>query len=522
MKMGCFENQIDFMPWLEKTETDWKQQEKIQKELKENYNCHFGKDVFVSELSNIYGVKNLTLGDKSIICAESLFRDIDVTAGVNCSFNTHCYLQGKITIGDNVRIAPKVSIIAMNHGHQDPYKNIVDQEHSFKGITIGDDVWIGAGAVILDGVNIGSHTIVAAGAIVTKDIPEYSIAGGNPAKVLRDRRTNFTPTKKSLGDQVQSFSAKVKDCYQDVIKKYYIEKSGMYSNIIGGEPTVRPICDAVEVMAMFEGLEALKNKDEIIQKIQSLQSDTVDYNVLTVGYSLEVLGSHIARPFGELEEIQKDVSGWLLRQGWNENPWYAGDHVDCLGTATYQNKKYFNTSHIENELFGWLNIHANPVTGMWGSDNNGDFQLPVNGFYRLTRGTYAQFGMKLPYPEVSIDTILRHSRNTKYFNENCGNACNVLDIIHPLWLCAKQTNYRKKEGEAFAQAQIKRILSNWQEGLGFSFELEKTETPTLQGLEMWLSILYLLCDYVGISNNLCYRPKGVHRLENPISIIDPV
>ncbi|MCX7009570.1 MAG: DapH/DapD/GlmU-related protein, partial [Kiritimatiellaeota bacterium] len=57
------------------------------------------------------------------------------------------------------------------------------------GITVGDNAWFGAGAKVLDGVKIGAHSIIGTGAVVTKDIPEYSIAVGLPAKVIRDRRT---------------------------------------------------------------------------------------------------------------------------------------------------------------------------------------------------------------------------------------------------------------------------------------------------------------------------------------------
>ncbi|HCJ6120959.1 TPA: hypothetical protein NU536_004190 [Escherichia coli] len=59
---------------------------------------------------------------------------------------------------------------------------------TFKGVTLGNDVWVGANAIILDGVNIGNHSIVAAGAVVTKSFPPYSILAGNPAKRVRDRR----------------------------------------------------------------------------------------------------------------------------------------------------------------------------------------------------------------------------------------------------------------------------------------------------------------------------------------------
>ena len=144
---------------------------------------------------------------------------------------------------------------------------------------------------------------------------------------------------------------------------------------------------------------------------------------------------------------------------------------------------------------GWLLTNVHKQSGVWGTPSaHGDWLQPVNGFYRLTRGTYAQFGLPLPFPETSIDTILRHTRNRDYFREDRGNACNVLDIVHPLWLCGLQTEYRQGEIEAWATNQLKRVLAKWTDGKGFSFDLEQGASSkgqcSLQGSEMWLSIVY--------------------------------
>ena len=72
---------------------------------------------------------------------------------------------------------------------------------------------------------------------------------------------------------------------------------------------------------------------------------------------------------------------------------------------------------------------------MWGSATAERGLLPVvNGFYRASRGTFAQFGTPLPYPERVIDTVLRHARDPRWFAPVARNACNVLDVAHPLWL----------------------------------------------------------------------------------------
>ncbi|MBI5233963.1 MAG: acyltransferase [Deltaproteobacteria bacterium] len=112
-----------------------------------------------------------------------------IRMGENCSVNPFAILYGHggLEIGDNVRIAPQVVIAPMNHGFKDLESPIRQQDITGKGIKIGDDVWIGAGAIVLDGVTIGEGTVIGAGAVVTKDIPPYSIAVGVPARVIKKR-----------------------------------------------------------------------------------------------------------------------------------------------------------------------------------------------------------------------------------------------------------------------------------------------------------------------------------------------
>lgn len=118
---------------------------------------------------------------------ESVGGYIDI--GEDCSIKEYCLLYGTggIEIGNFVRIAPRVSIIAENHNMRDPNIPIYRQEISYKGIKIGDDIWIGANCVILDGIQIGSYSVIGAGSVVTCNIPSYSIAMGNPAIVKRRR-----------------------------------------------------------------------------------------------------------------------------------------------------------------------------------------------------------------------------------------------------------------------------------------------------------------------------------------------
>jgi acetyltransferase-like isoleucine patch superfamily enzyme len=111
----------------------------------------------------------------------------NITKGNRCApgMMQGCYIQATngINFGDNVLIAPNVVIISANHDVDDY------NEHSIaRPIQIGDNVWIGANAVILPGVQIGSNVVIGAGSVVTNDIPSNVIAAGNPCKVLSDKQ----------------------------------------------------------------------------------------------------------------------------------------------------------------------------------------------------------------------------------------------------------------------------------------------------------------------------------------------
>ena len=104
------------------------------------------------------------------------------------SINRNTVIRGYFRIGKNCAIAPNCSIIGINHGFSDLATPIKKQPLTSKGgITIEDDVWIGANCVILDGVVIGKGCVIGAGSVVTKSIPAYSIAFGNPCKVFKSR-----------------------------------------------------------------------------------------------------------------------------------------------------------------------------------------------------------------------------------------------------------------------------------------------------------------------------------------------
>ncbi|WP_298718256.1 DapH/DapD/GlmU-related protein [uncultured Oceanisphaera sp.] len=113
-------------------------------------------------------------------------RGANVSIGKNSGLGEGTYITtlGEVIIGDDVMIGPQVMILTGGHEYKDPNVLLREQNQSVKSVFIGDDVWIGARAVILPGVSIGNRAIVAAGAVVTKDVENNMIVAGNPAKII--------------------------------------------------------------------------------------------------------------------------------------------------------------------------------------------------------------------------------------------------------------------------------------------------------------------------------------------------
>ena len=110
-----------------------------------------------------------------------------ILIGENCaisSFNHISTDQADVVIGNHVRIGPNVTIVGSTRNYRSKDKLVVEQGFSHKGIEIGDDVFIGAGAVILDGCRIGEGAVVGVGSVVSQKIPPYAITFGMPAKPI--------------------------------------------------------------------------------------------------------------------------------------------------------------------------------------------------------------------------------------------------------------------------------------------------------------------------------------------------
>lgn len=160
-------------------------------------NIRVGKWVKIEDYAylNALGTGQLSIGDNSSIGAFSRviistsYNNIGshIHIGDNVGIGEYAYLGGGggLDIGDNCIIGQYLSCHPENHNYQDKTLQIRQQGVNRKGIKIGENCWIGAKVTIADGVEIGQHCVIAAGAVVTSSMPDYSVVGGVPAKILK-------------------------------------------------------------------------------------------------------------------------------------------------------------------------------------------------------------------------------------------------------------------------------------------------------------------------------------------------
>ena len=111
-----------------------------------------------------------------------------LSIGDNSGIGINCEVIGPVTIGENVLMGPEVIIYTKNHKFDDTNLPIIKQGYEkIMPVTISDDVWVGRRVMIMPGVRIGKGCVIAAGAVVTKDVPSFSVVGGVPAKVIKSR-----------------------------------------------------------------------------------------------------------------------------------------------------------------------------------------------------------------------------------------------------------------------------------------------------------------------------------------------
>jgi len=528
---------IDFLPWeYDPTSVEGAAQRDRQRELT---GASIGDGVMIASSAAVF-CDSLSIGDRSYVAALAYLTG-DLTIGADCSVNPFAVVRGDVRMGDGVRIGAHTSILGFNH-RMSIDSPVFTQGTWSKGITIGDDVWIGSGVTILDGLSIGDHVVIGAGSVVTKDVPGWAVVAGNPARFIRDRRADASGDA-GLRTALSAFGDTARAQAPAVLARC-LEKGGFVdrpSDLVETDAgAVRPWCDAIEIAdLLLGGPPPGFETTDLLQRLTALQDPATglfspdgrptnaaspDYHVLCVGYAIRLLGGALPHPISAVHSLTgRAVTSALAQREWRDGAWGDGDAVDILATACALTVADHGDALSDGgrgpyfEMLGWLTAHADPATGMWGSVDSGELRLQaVNGFYRLTRGAYAQFGVPLPHPEATIDTVLAHAADPLLETPEGLTACNILDIIHPLWLAAKQTGHRRAEGEAWARGQLAAALERWVDDAGFAFAPLSDGpdgVPGLQGTEMWCAIIWLLADHLRLSDALCYRPRGVHRPE---------
>ena len=531
MDEGWRHDRLQYLTWDRTPEDiDSAEHRARQAELVARAGAIFASTAYVAAEAAVF-TERLVLGEQSWIGGYALVRG-DVEFGAHCTVNPYAMISGKVRCGNGVRIASHASLVGFNHGYDDPDVPIYLQKHESRGITIGDDVWVGANAVIVDGITIGRGAVIAAGALVSKDVPEMAIVGGVPAKVLRfrgrGRRDGSRVQLQALGDRAAAQ-------WRDVLAESFDgEEYVSRENDNTARKSNRHLCDAIEIAAAFGAVPPGLDVAGTLARLQAVQDAATGlfpdpyqppkpgvamrddglalYNVLSTGYAIEVLGGRPLHRVAAVEIAAPDLREWLEGLTWRERAWGAGAAVDAIGTALYFNARYFATGTSRETLFGWLAMRQDRGSGLWGSPTADEGLLqPVNGFYRLTRGTYAQFGLAVPRPEAAIDSVLLNYRNYGGFSGGTYTACNLLDTVHPLLLCLMQTDHRRAEAAQIARSVIAKAGERWVDGKGFAFA--DGQAPGLQGTEMWLSVVHLSAKLLGIEDAFPFVPKGVHRTE---------
>lgn len=144
---------------------------------------------FGSKQIRSYLVKGMvTQAGRNINIEKGATFDASVEIGDNSGIGIDCKLYGKVIIGNNVMMGPEVFIYTSNHNFKDLSRPMCEQGHEKeRPVNIGNDVWIGSRVTILPGITIGDGAIIGSGAVVTKDVGNYDIFAGNPARKIGSR-----------------------------------------------------------------------------------------------------------------------------------------------------------------------------------------------------------------------------------------------------------------------------------------------------------------------------------------------
>jgi acetyltransferase-like isoleucine patch superfamily enzyme len=163
--------------------------------LRHPHKIHIGSNVAIDDncLLDAKGETNhgIRIGDGVFIGRNTILSckngDIELSEGANIGFNCELFSASEVTVGRHVLMAAYSYVIGGDHDFSDPHQPVLTQERTSAGVKIGDGVWLGAGAKVLDGVTIGEQAVIGAGAVVRENIPASAIAVGIPARVVSSR-----------------------------------------------------------------------------------------------------------------------------------------------------------------------------------------------------------------------------------------------------------------------------------------------------------------------------------------------
>jgi acetyltransferase-like isoleucine patch superfamily enzyme len=163
--------------------------------MRHPHKIHIGSNVVIDDncLVDAKGESNagIRIGDGVFIGRNTILSckngDIELGDEANLGFNCEVFSASRVTIGKRVLMAAYSYVIGGDHDFSDSSKSVLEQTRTSAGVAIGDGVWMGAGAKILDGVTIGDGAVIGAGAVVRESVPASAIAVGIPARVVGSR-----------------------------------------------------------------------------------------------------------------------------------------------------------------------------------------------------------------------------------------------------------------------------------------------------------------------------------------------
>ena len=172
--------------------------------LRHPHKIHIGSGTVIDDhvLLDAKGVANqgIRIGDHGFIGRNSILscKDGDIVLGshINIGFNCEVFSSSRVEVGDYGLFAAYTYVVGGGHDHSDLGAVIIDQARPSRGVTIGRNAWLGAGAKILDGVTLGANVVIGAGAVVNESLPDSVIAAGVPAKIVK-RRDAVSPERQA-------------------------------------------------------------------------------------------------------------------------------------------------------------------------------------------------------------------------------------------------------------------------------------------------------------------------------------